>query len=623
MSLSAPTYIGRVASVAGATVRVRLRDDMPSTLLLVGGESYRVGQIGSFVRLPIGYTDIYAVCTQTGADAIPAAIAGAFSEGSLADTTLERELTGYRWMTVMLFGEALGGEFERGVSQYPTVGDEVHIVTNRDARTIYGSTQDSQRGISVGTIAGTSTISADVDIAGLVSRHCAIVGSTGAGKSNLVSVLLEAVADSSLPRARALVIDPHGEYGAALDDYARVFHVEPEEIAGQRSLCVPFWALPFRELQMLTLGELQPNHEVAIRDKILDMKIQASSFLRVPPPVEALTADSPIPFSIETLWYDLDSFERRTFRQSNNQSDDSACERERQGDPQTLTSDVYPAASPYNKPPYMNRKKRNIERHLDLMRSRLRDNRYSFLFRPGGGFSPDRDGKIETDIDALVAAWVGHDRPITILDVSAVPSQVLPTIVGTVLRIVYDVLFWGQNLAIGGREQPLLIVLDEAHLFVPRGKESPAHRTVSMIAKEGRKYGTGLMLVTQRPSDIARAALSQCGSIVALRTTNSADKGIVGASLPDELGGLVQQLPSLRTGEGLFVGAVMPIPSRVRIRRARHKPVGDDPRLPGVWQEGARPNRQLYTDAVTGWREQTVPNGESHHSNKEGNNSHD
>ena len=612
MSLSDPTYIGRVASVVGATVRVRLRDDMPSTLLLVGGESYRVGQIGSFVRLPIGYTDIYAVCTQTGADAIPANIAGAISEGPLADEAVDRELTGYRWMTVMLFGEALGGEFERGVSQYPTVGDEVHIVTNSDARIIYGSTQDAQRGISVGTIAGTSNISADVDIAGLVSRHSAIVGSTGAGKSNLVSVLLEAIADSSLPRARALVIDPHGEYGAALGDHARVFRVGPERNEGEQSLCVPFWALPFRELQMLTLGELPPNHEVAVRDTVLDMKIRASRFLKAPPPIEALTADSPIPFSIETLWYDLDSFERRTFSQSNSQSDDSAYERKRRGDPKTLTSDVYPAASPYNKPPYFNRKKRNIERHLDLMRSRLRDNRYSFLFTPGDGFSPDPDGKVQADLDALVAAWVGHDRPITILDVSGVPSQVLPTIVGTVLRIVYDVLFWAQNLPMGGREQPLLIVLDEAHLFVPREKDSPAHRTVSMIAKEGRKYGTGLMLVTQRPSEIARAALSQCGSIVALRTTNGADRGIVGASLPDELGGLVQQLPSLRTGEGLFVGALMPIPSRVRIRRARYKPVGDDPKLPKVWQTGTRPEPHLYAAAVAGWRAQTVPGVEPH-----------
>ena len=612
MSLSDPTYIGRVASVAGATVRVLLRDDMPSTLLLLGGESYRVGQVGGFVRLPIGYTDIYAVCTQTGADAMPASIAGGFPEGRIADEAADPTLMGYRWMTVMLFGEALGGEFERGVSQYPTVGDEVHVVTNSDATLIYGSNRTEHRGISVGTIAGTSNISADVDIAGLVSRHSAIVGSTGAGKSNLVSVLLEALADSSLPRARALVIDPHGEYSAALGNHARVFRVRPERSEGENPLWVPFWALPFRELQMLTLGELQPNHEAAIRDAVLDMKVRASHSLQNPPPAEALTADSPLPFSIKKLWYDLDSFERMTFKQSNNQSDENAYQREKIGDPETLTSDVYPAATPYNQPPYLNRKKRHIERHLDLMRSRLQDGRYSFLFAPKDGFSPDLDGNVKADIDALVADWVGHDRPISILDVSGLPSEVLPTIVGTVLKIVYDVLFWAQNLPIGGRKQPLLIVLDEAHLFVPQEKDSPAHRTVSMIAKEGRKYGAGLMLVTQRPSEISRSVLSQCGSIVALRTTNSADKGIVAGALADEVGGLVQQLPSLRTGEGLFVGALMPIPSRVRIHRARYKPIGDDPELPKVWQLGTRPDPRLYADAVAGWRAQTMPDGERH-----------
>lgn len=408
------------------------------------------------------------------------------------------------------------------------------------------------------------------------------------------------------------MIDPHGEYGAALGEHARVFRVGPELRGGERSLWVPFWALPFRELQMLTLGEVSPNHEVAVRDAVLDMKILAARSLNEPPPQEALTADSPVPFSIKKLWYDLDSFERKTFEQSSNQSDENAYDPTSIGDPETLTSDVYPTASAYNKPPYMNRQKRNITRHLDLMRSRLQDGRFAFLFAPGDGFSPDLDGTVMADIDALVAAWVGHDRPITILDVSDLPSEVLPTVVGTVLRIVYDVLFWAQKLPIGGRKQPLLIVLDEAHLFVPRERDSPAYRTVSMIAKEGRKYGTGLMLVTQRPSDIARSALSQCGSIVALRTTNSADKGIVAGALPDELGDLVQQLPSLRTGEGLFVGALMPIPSRVRIRRAKHKPVGDDPELPEVWQSGTRPNAELYTDAVSGWRAQTMPDGERH-----------
>lgn len=605
MPLADPTYIGQVASVTGAVVRVRLREDMPSTLVMIGGESYRVGQIGGFFRVPLGYTNLYAVCTQIGADAAPPGSAeGAF--GAALETDSQLRLSGYRWMTVVLFGEALGGEFERGVGQYPTVGDEVHLVTNDDLKIIYGWSKGKKGTIAVGQIAATSGISADISVAGLVSRHSAIVGSTGAGKSNLVTVLLETISDGSLPNARAIVIDPHGEYATALGDKARVFRIRPDEEAGERPLWVPFWALPFSELQQLTLGGLQPNHEAAIRDQVLDMKAEAAAKLKIPPPPETLTADSPVSFSIKKLWYELDKFERQTFKTTGNQKAEDAYDPEEVGNVAQLKPDRYPAASPYNQAPYKNQRKRNIERHLDLMRSRLKDARFSFLFTPGDGYEPDEEGAIQSDLDSLVRDWVGHDKPITIFDVSGLPSEVLPTIVGTMLRVVYDMLFWAQDLPIGGREQPLLVVLDEAHRFVPEGQDSSAHRTLSIIAKEGRKYGTGLMLVTQRPSEIDGAVLSQCGSLIALRITNSADRAKVGAAVPDDLGGLVEQLPSLRTGEGIFLGEVMPIPSRVRVRKAKQKPIGDDPKLPDVWQVAERPDGGLYARALANWRAQST-----------------
>ena len=213
---------------------------------------------------------------------------------------------------------------------------------------------------------------------------------------------------------------------------------------------------------------------------------------------------------------------------------------------------------------------------------------------------------MQSDLDTLVREWVGHEKPITIFDVSGLPSEVTPTIVGTMLRVIYDMLFWAQDLPIGGRKQPLFVVLDEAHRFIPEGVDTSAHRTLSMIAKEGRKYGIGLMLVTQRPSEIDSGILSQCGSMIALRITNSADRAKVSAAVPDDLGGLVDQLPSLRTGEGIFLGESMPIPSRVRVRKAKHKPVGDDPKLPDVWQTTPRPDGTLYRKALAFWRAQST-----------------
>ena len=606
MPLTDPTFVGQVASVSGAIVRVRLREDMASTLVLIGGESYRVGQVGGFFRVPLGYANLYAVCTQVGADAAPPDSTDREFVAELdADSRLR--LSGYRWMTIVLFGEGLGNEFERGIGQYPTIGDEVHLVTNDDLKVIYGWSEGKQGTISVGQIAATSGISADIDVAGLVSRHSAVVGSTGSGKSNLVTVLLEAVSDGSFPNARAIVIDPHGEYATALDDKAHVFRIRPDEAAGEQFLQVPFWALPFSELQQLTLGGLQPNHEAVIRDQILDMKMKAATKLNKPPPLEALTADSPVPFSVKRLWYELDQFERRTFCKSGNQQgSEDAYRPEEVGDAAQLKPDRYPAASPYNQKPYKNQRKRNIERHLDLMRIRLGDARFSFLFTPSGGYEPNLEGEVQSDLDALVRNWVGHDRPVTIFDVSGLPSEVLPTIVGTMLKVVYDMLFWAQDLPIGGRQQPLLVVLDEAHRFVPDGGETSAHRTLSMIAKEGRKYGVGLMLVSQRPSEIDSAVLSQCGSLLALRLTNSTDRTKIAMAVPDDLGGLVEQLPSLRTGEGVFLGEIMPIPSRVRVRRAKRKPIGDDPRLPEAWQTVQRPDGDLYPQALANWRVQST-----------------
>ena len=606
MAITDPTFIGQVAAVSGGIVRVRLREDMPTTLVMIRGESYRVGQIGAFFRIPLGYTQLYAVCTQVGADAAPAHSEEGGASGRLEIAVSDR-LAGYRWMTIALFGESIGAQFERGVGQYPTVGDEIHIVTNDDLQIIYGWTRSKKGTVPVGTIAAASGISADLNVAGLVSRHCAVVGSTGAGKSNLVSVLLNSIASDEFPSARVIVIDPHGEYSTALGDKAYVFRLRPNEAVGEKPLRVPFWALPFDELQMMTLGGLQPNHEAAIREQVLDLKTASALLLQTPPPAETLTADIPVPFSIKRLWYELDQVERRTFSSTGaNQKEEDAYPAEQIGSADTLTPDRYPIASPYNQAPYKNQRKRNIERQLEMMRTRLRDGRFGFLFRPGGGYEPALDGRITSDLDNLVRDWVGHDRPVTVFDVSGLPSEILSTIVGTMLRVVYDMLFWAQDLPVGGRQQPLLIVIDEAHRFLPEGGNTPAHRTLSMIAKEGRKYGVGLMLVSQRPSEIDSAVLSQCGSMIALRTTNTADRGKIVAALPDDLGGLADLLPSLRTGEGLFLGEAMAIPSRVRVHKAAKKPVGDDPKLPEAWQAANRPAGEIYTQGLANWRAQST-----------------
>ncbi len=589
MPLHAPTLVGHVASVASGVVRVRLRDDVRSALVMIQGESYRVGQIGGLVRIPLGYLNLYAICTEVGADAAPAVEGARAPVGRLEEA--DEAGAGYRWMTVVLFGESVGGKFDRGVGQYPTVGDEVHVVTTEQLELIYGLGPESSGRVSVGEIAASAAIPGQIDVARLVSRHCSVVGSTGTGKSNLVTVLLESIAGGAFPRARIVVIDPHGEYDTALGAEGRIFRARPDEAAGERALRVPFWALPFSELKDLALGGLQPAVETAIRDRVVELRTDAAQHLPTPPGLQTITADSPVPFSIKQLWFDLDRFERLTFAELGGKNKEpKEYSPVDEGDPEALRPSQFPPASPHNNAPYKNPGKRNIERQLDFMVSRLQDSRFSFLFSPGEDLEPDLEGRVKADLDTVVEEWVGHSKPISVFDVSELPAEVLPTVVGTMLRIIYDMLFWAQDLPVGGRQQPLLVIVDEAHRFVPEGGAGPAHRILSTISKEGRKYGVGLMLVSQRPSELDSAILSQFGSMVALRLTNAGDRNRVIAALPDDLGRLAELLPALRTGEGLFLGEIVPIPSRLRVRRARNKPDGDDPRLPGAWQKGSRPD---------------------------------
>jgi hypothetical protein len=585
MKQGIPSLIGHVDSVKGGVVSIRLLDNLP-TFMMVDGHSYRIGQVGAFLRIPLGYTQLYAVCTLVGAAPTP----------QNEQTTSQ---PGHKWLSATLFGESIGGVFERGISQYPTIEDEVHLVSPQDMRVIYGSTKEA-RAITVGHIAAASGISGNIDLGRLVTRHFAVVGSTGSGKSNLLAVLLEAIATQGFPSARILVIDPHGEYGSAVGQYGRVFRIKPDKEKGELPLFVPYWALPFDELQAIALGQMQPGSETAIRDEITARKKDAIKHLADKPPDAAITADSPIPFSLKKLWFDLDDFERQTFK---DKEKTMPCDKMRNGNAEELISNQYPAPNPGNKEPYAHPRPRNIGKQLELMRSRLQDSSFAFLFQPGNDLLPNLDGKANSDLHSLIQSWIGHDKPLTVLDVSGLPTEVLSTVVGTMIRIVYDLLYWAHDLPISGRNQPLLIVLEEAHIFLPEGGDSAAHRTISRIAKEGRKYGVGLCVVTQRPGEIESTVLSQCGTMIALRLTNSSDRSKVESAMPDDLGALSGMLPALRTGEGIVLGEAMPIPSRIQFFKARKRPRGDDPDMPDAWRK-ERPNGDGYMSALNNWRHQ-------------------
>ena len=223
-----------------------------------------------------------------------------------------------------------------------------------------------------------------------------------------------------------------------------------------------------------------------------------------------------------------------------------------------------------------------------------------------GAWEPALDGQTEADLPELLERWLGSEKPITILDLSGVPSTVLEHLIGGILNIVYEALVWGRDTPEGGRQRPLLVVMEEAHRYLGRDSDSLAQDMVQRIVKEGRKFGVGAMIVSQRPSEIDETILSQCGTFVSLRLSNAADRGKVQAALPDSLSGLIDSLPILRTGEAIITGeaALLPIRCRIALPPENRRPSSEDPSVSKAWSnERADSN---YARPVAAWRAQNA-----------------
>ena len=601
-----PTLLGTVQDVNGPTISVTLEPATVAGLAFIEGRGYRIGQVGSFVRIPMGYVDLFGVVSQVGAGAIPERLAAV-------------EPHGHRWMTIQLIGEGQrGGRFSRGLAQHPTVGDSVHLVVEKDLARVYGRSEAPNL-VRIGHLASAESIPALIDVDKLITRHSAILGTTGAGKSTTVVSLLAALSDASrYTSARIIVLDIHGEYGPALRDRAQVFRVNADEARGELPLCIPYWAMNFEELLPLTLGKLDDTSQGAVLEKIMDMKLAA---LHKQPRAGVrdgnLTVDTPIPFSIHNLWFNFHRLVNATHTTSGGQSEETeALLVDDAGSPVQLGNAMQvipPRYKPHTQAAgstkiYLSSSPLNIRRSVELLASKLRDPRFDFLFQPGP-WLPNSEGIPEKDLDSLLGQWIGGPKPITILDLSGIPAPVLTDLVGVVLRLVYDALFWGRNLSEGGRERPLLVVLEEAHQYLSQGDTGPAPVAARRIVKEGRKYGVGAMIVSQRPSEVDTTILSQCGTIFAMRLSNTTDRGYVMGVVTDNLEGLLSALPVLRTGEAIVVGEAVHLPVRavVDMPAKNRRPDSSDPLVyddqgPGGWNRRREPSD--YAELVEVWRSQ-------------------
>ncbi len=582
------TYLGNVIRVDSGTVEVEVSNDIPSAAPIINGRLYKIGQIGTFVKMPIGNITIYGIVSSVS------------NTPSKIDESQLKYSIGSRFLSVQLVGEKIGDEeFEKGIGTYPTINDEVHLVIEKDLFDIYGKRDEGS--IEIGKHSSSENLSVYTDIHKLILRHSAILGSTGSGKSNTTVSILKAILND-FPGSRVILVDPHGEYSTAFPT-SKVFKIGDQT----NPLFIPFWLMNFDELSFFLVGAKPSDDQKVeyrkLRELVTDFKKENNTLLAGTVDKNYITADSPIPFSARRLWGEMNWWLNATFDSSN--KDDQTKDNPRMtnaGDYENLIGATFTPYPPNNQPPY---KSKHIEffSYEKKLLSRLKDSRFDFLFNPG-----TYTGKTgNKDLHDLLNEWISSQSKLVILDLSGVPFEVLDISVGLITRFVYDSMFWGRNESYTGKNRPLLLAYEEAHTYLNKNDSSSySKQAVEQIFKEGRKFGLGALVISQRPSEISETILAQVGTYFALRLTNSGDQAIVKSSAPDNLNSLIDLLPALRTGEAIIIGEGIKIPSRVRIKLNNPRPTSEDPKLVECWKKNHPENPNNYRSVVTHIREQKL-----------------
>ena len=580
------TYLGRIIKVDSSSVEVEISEDIPSSSPIINGKVYKLGQIGTFVKVVAG--NILTFGLVESVSNTPSNIN--------SDTVVNK---GSRYLSVQLIGEKVGNKkFEKGIGLYPTINDEVHIVTDEDLFDLYGKTDDTENGLlAIGKHASSDNLDVYLDIHKLVLRHSAILGSTGSGKSNSVVAILKQIG-TQIHNSRMLLIDPHGEYASAFPE-AKVFRIGDEK----SPLYIPFWLMNFDELMYFLVGakssddqkpEYRRFREIITQAKKMNCHLKAGD---VNP--NYITADSPIPFNIRKIWYDINREINATYQiaDASKQTSENEC-LVREGIPEKLEPAEFEPYAMSNQAPYRSRKQEMYSYEKKLL-ARLKDSRYDFMFYPG----EYKDENSPKDLHNLLLDWIGGDERLAILDLSNVPFEVMDITVGLITRFVYDSMFWGRNEPNTGRNRPLLIAYEEAHSYLGKNETIYARNAVEKIFKEGRKFGLGAVVISQRPSELSETILAQVGTFIALRLTNSSDQSIVKSMAPDNMNSLISLLPSLRIGEAVIVGEAINIPTRVRLPLQSPRPDSSDPELVSAWMREYNSDDD-YKMVVTKIREQ-------------------
>lgn len=487
--------VGTVVSVTGSHALVMLDEDTPES-----DRSTRP-QLGAIMSV----------------DAGSSIVLGLVSAMTNPAPSLDHSLPDMRIIEIELIGEFTKptinapARFRRGVSAYPTLGDNVHVATRDELTALFAV--NGAASVRVGVVKQDASIPATVNVDEIFSRHCAVLGTTGAGKSCAMALLLRAVLQR-FPHAHIVILDPHNEYSKSFGDGAVVF--DPTNFN------LPYWMLTFDELvEVLYPGRSRDSDEIEILADLLPaakrMQMGGSGRAsRLRPDGNSVTVDTPTPYRISELLGLIDKA--------------------------VGGLDGGRTSAPYKR-----------------LRARIyaisQDARYSFMF---GGLTVQDTLK---DMLSELFRIPVDGQPVSVIELGGLPAEVVQVVVSVVSRLAFEFGLWSNGAA------PIALVVEDAHRYAPANPDEgfgPTRKSLTRIAKEGRKTGVALWIASQRPTELDPTILSQCNTIFAMRLANQADQDALRAAVPDASTSLLSCLPSLGLGEAIAVGEGVPMPTRIR-----------------------------------------------------------
>lgn len=539
--------IGEVRSVETSRITIRVTDGQRLQKARVGrlvaiqstGDEWLIGIVERVWRHPVE---------------LPTLDEGEVAEGAAA---IQQEENG---VAISLVGtyRARDGQrhntFSRAVFSLPEINRPVYPIEEKSLEDFMGILSASSKAeattpLKVGTYTLDGKASAYIDGDKLFQRHAALLGSTGSGKSYTVASILEQSAQ--LPHANIIVFDLHGEYSSMkFASHYRIAGISDLKETKDSAVFLPFWLLNYDEMQSLFVDrseESAPNQASELMRQVLELKKKSIEGLGKHELLDGFTVDTPVPYKLADLIEAIADKDKEMVQGSKG---------EKQG-------------------PLFGK----LTRFLNRISVKTKDRRYAFMYQAPAEYETyEALHQLATKLLGTGVKEEGVNPGIKIIDFSEVPSDILPIVVGLVARIVYQIQFWSSPGADGDARHPIVLVCDEAHLYLPSGAasvgpmEKRALENFERIAKEGRKYGVGLMVVSQRPSDVSTTILSQCSNIISLRLANKTDQAVVKQLLPESLEGLMEVLPTLDVGEAVVVGDATLLPTRIKMSKPKHEP---------------------------------------------------